>query len=107
MKMLVKKLLREALLGKKQYIGQCDTLRRTCDQNEAFWHEMMKNKQKISFKTFLKNVDFQKLLDDGETAESYIKDALRTDSETAAYVSNWGDKEAMFLQTAGFEFIFV
>lgn len=107
MKKLIKKLLNEGLQTKKQYIGQCDTLRRKCDNNEEFWHSMMKNKKKISFKNFINRVDFNQILDNDETPEQYIKDALMTDNETAAYISNWGDKEAMFLQTAGFEFIFV
>ena len=107
MKTLIKRLLKENLLGKKQYIGQCDLLRHKCSGNEDNWHDMMKNKKQISFSEFINSVDMQKMLDDGETPEQYIKDALRSDSETLAYISNWGDKEAMFIQTAGFEFIFV
>lgn len=104
---LIKKLLREGLGYKKQYLGQCDLLRHQCTNNEEFWQSMMQNKKQIPFKTFIQNVDMQKMLDDDVTPVDYIKDTLREDSETAAYVSNWGDKECMFLQTAGFEFIFV
>ena len=68
---------------------------------------MMKNRKKISFETLLNNVDFQAILDTDETPINYIKDSIKTDPETSAYISNWGDKEAMFFQTAGFEFIFV
>ena len=107
MKKLITSLLREGLSSKKQYIGQCDTLRRKCTGNEEFWHSMMKNKRKISFKQFINSVNFQQMLDDDETPEQYINNAVMSDNETAAYVSNWGDQEAMFLQTAGFEFIFV
>jgi hypothetical protein len=104
---LIKKLLREGLGYKKQYLGQCDLLRHKCTNNEEHWHEMMANKKQIPFKTFIKNVEMQSMLDDDENPIDYIKDALREDSETATYLSNWGDKECMFLQTAGFEFIFV
>ena len=92
---------------KKQYIGQCDLLRHKCVENEGYWHEMMKNKYRISFKEFISSVDMARMLDDDETPSDYIKDALKQDISTAAYISNWGDKECMFLQTAGFEFIFV
>lgn len=107
MKSLIKNLLKEGLAIKKQYIGQCDLLRRKCDSNEEYWHDMMKNKKRIFFSDFINKVDMQQMLDEDETPEQYIKDAVRSDFETAAYVSNWGNKECMFLQTAGFEFIFV
>jgi hypothetical protein len=107
MKKLIKRLLNENLLGKKQYIGQCDLLRRKCDSNEEYWHDMMKNKEKILFSDFINKVDMTQMIDADETPEQFIKDAVRSDFETSAYVSNWGDKECMFLQTAGFEFIFV
>lgn len=91
----------------KQYIGQCDTLRRESTCNEEYWHDMMKNKVKISFDDFIKNVNFDKLLDNGESIKDYIDNAIKTDADTAAYTSNWGDKDCIFLQTAGFEFIFI
>jgi hypothetical protein len=68
---------------------------------------MMKNKKKISFNTFLKNVDMSQILDDDEAPKNFIEDALRQDSESMTYISKWGNKECMFFQTAGFEFIFV
>ena len=67
----------------------------------------MNNKKQISFDEFIKSVDMLKMLDDDENPSDYIKDALRQDSSSAAYISNWGDEECMFFQTAGFEFIFV
>jgi len=106
MKELIKLLLREGL-NKKRYIGQCDMLRRKSDENEQYWHTMMKNRKKIPFNTFISNVDMSEMLDSDENPKTYIQDALKTDPETATYVSSWGNKEAMFLQTAGFEFIFV
>ena len=101
---LIKKLLNESL---KQYLGQCDRLRMINSDNEEYWHQMMANKRKIPFKTFINSVDMSAILEDDETPEQYLKDSLRSDPETATYVSNWGGKPAMFLQTAGFEFIFV
>ena len=106
-KLTIKTLLREALI-KKHFIGQCDVLRKKCSENEDNWEEMMKNKKKISFNTFLSNVDFTPILDDEEESpKQYIQDALRSDPETSTYISNWGNKECFFFQTAGFEFIFV
>lgn len=108
MKSLIKKLLRENIsLDKKQYLGQCDLLRHASPKNETYWHDMMNNKKQISFDDFLKSVDMLKMLDDDENPSDYIKDALRQDSSSSAYISNWGDKECMFFQTAGFEFIFI
>lgn len=105
---LIRRLLRESLGVKKQYLGQCDLLRHVSKENEAKWHEMMKNRKPIPFKTLLNGVEFQSILDDeDEDPTQYIKDSLRADPETSAYVSNWGNKECMFFQTAGFEFIFI
>jgi predicted GNAT family acetyltransferase len=92
---------------KKQYIGQCDTLRRGNEQNEEYWQQMMSNKQKIDFNQFINGVDMDRLLDDGETTQEFIQDLINSDPSTSAYVSNWGNKETYFIQTAGFEFIFV
>ncbi len=91
----------------KQYIGQCDLLRRKCDSNEEYWHNMMKNRKKITLGSFINSVNMQQILDTDENPKDYITYSLRKDPETSAYISNWGDKECMFLQTAGFEFIFV
>lgn len=110
MKEVIKKLLRENINinSKKQYIGQCDLLRRKCTDNEEYWQAMMKNRKKISFEDFLEGVDMRPMLDDeDEDPIQYIKDSIRQDPETAAYSSMWGNEPAMFLQVAGFEFIFV
>ena len=68
---------------------------------------MMACAEKVPTKTFLEHVDFSPLLEDDETAQQYIAEAARQDDSTATYRSWWGDKRAWFLQTAGFEFIFV
>jgi hypothetical protein len=96
----------EVISEKKQFIGQCDKLRHN-ETNEIYWQEMMNNKKKISFKSFTSNVNFQPVLDEDEDINQYIKDSVRADSTTASYISNWGEREAMFFQTAGFEFIFI
>lgn len=107
MKALIKQLLREGLQNKKQYLGQCDLLRFKGTENEAHWQEMMRNRKKISFKTFLNNVEISQMLDDDEDPIEFLENEKQGDPELAAYVSNWGDKECMFLQNAGFEFIFM
>lgn len=91
---------------KKDFFGVCDKVRSLSDENEQYWHTMMDNKKHIKFDTFIKNVNMSKMLDDDETPEQYIKDAIRSDPETRTYVSNWGDEQVLFLQSAGFEFIF-
>lgn len=89
------------------YIGQCDSLRRDCNVNEEHWQKMMKLKTPTSFKIFLASVDMSPLIDDQQTPEEYIADALKADPTTKAYKSVWNNNLAMFLQTHGFEFIFV
>ena len=92
--------------SKKKFFGVCDKVRALSDENEQRWHIMMDNRKPIKFNTFIHNVDMSKMLDDDETPEQYIKDAKRSDPETKTYISNWGNEQVMFLQTAGFEFIF-
>lgn len=68
---------------------------------------MMANKKEIPTKVFINSVDMSPILDEDETAEDFIEYNHLTDDTSAAYVSNWGDKEVMFFQTDGFEYIFV
>ncbi len=91
----------------KQYIGQCNVLRGKCTDNEKYWQDMVKNKRPIPFNVFIKNVDIYAILDEGETPQTYIKELLISDPSTKSYISTWGNDEAMFLETHGFEFIFV
>ena len=92
--------------AKKQYLGQCDKVRNS-DENEIKWHQMMKNKKGISFSDFIKNVDMSSLLDEDETPLDFLEFNKSQDRSSQTYKSNWGSKEAMFFQTAGFEYIFV
>lgn len=93
--------------GRATYLGQCDRVRRASAENEQKWHTMMGVSEKVPVSTFLKQVDFTPLLEDDETAQRYIAHAAKQDASTATYRSWWGGKRCWFLQTAGFEFIFV
>jgi hypothetical protein len=90
-----------------RYIGQCNIVRSKNTSNEAKWQAMMKCARPVSAKTFLENVDISYLLDEGETAEEWISEQTKQDSSTGFYRSRWGAEPAWFIQTAGFEFIFV
>ena len=101
---LFQEIINEAI--KKDYIGQCDILRRNCT-GEDNWQEMMQNKIEIPFNIFFDNVNMSNLLDDDESPEEFHQDNLRSDPDTKTFKSTWGGKDALFYQTAGFEFIFV
>jgi hypothetical protein len=103
----IKRLLREGLTRRLQYLGQCDVVRKQCDVNEQYWHIMMERAKPISDDDFINNVDMTPILEEDETPESYINDSRMADPETSAYKSIWGDKPCMFFQTHGFEFIFI
>ena len=92
---------------KKKYIGKCDELRRQSLEYEGYWQTVVANKKEIPFRKFIKEVDMSPILDEGETPEEFISDCLISDSETMTYVSIWNNQEAFFLETCGFEFIFV
>jgi len=100
----------EALARKpprRKYVGQCDRVRRQSASNEEKWQAMMSCAEPVSATTFLENVDIGDLLEDDETAKQWIADAVRSDSSTGFYRSWWGNDRAWFIQTAGFEFIFL
>lgn len=101
-------LILEAAINKEKhhYLGQCDKLR--CDQRgEDKWQNMMKDKIDIPFNLFKNSVDASPILDDGETLDQWYQNAKASDPTTQTYRSHWGDQDALFVQTAGFEFIFV
>jgi len=83
--------------GKLKFIGTCDRIRKTT-KGEDFWQDMMANREAISEKDFLKNVDLSDMLDDGETWDDY-KSGLSDDIDFYKSGSEY------FFQTAGFEFI--
>jgi|GEM_PF-5062197 hypothetical protein len=91
---------------KYQFLGVCDRVRCASNQNENWWHEMIRNKRKISDNEFIMNVNMSQMLDDDELPQQWVKDKHKEDPEASAYSSNWGNKNAMFFQVAGFEFIY-
>lgn len=90
-----------------RYLGQCDVVRRAGASSEHNWQAMIAGARRVSFRTFLANVDLSPLLDEDETPRAYLASALRSDPATTAYRSWWGPERCWFLQTAGFEFIFL
>ena len=83
------------------YAGQCDRLRKCGHEQE--WQALVQNAVPVSREEFVSNCDLTPLLDDGEAVEEYLD--KYTDAKF--YKSKWGNKEAYFLGTRGFEFIFV
>jgi len=89
-----------------RYLGQCDRLRMCGDEDS--WKGMMSQKQPISKEEFIAMCDMSALLDPDETADSFIDNHIAADpSGTGFYTSVWGDTPCSFMQTHGFEFIFV
>jgi hypothetical protein len=95
---------KEYLEDKYQYLGQCDKLR-MCGNNEA-WQNMMSQKQPISKEEFVATCDISPILEDDEPDQA-IDDFTVGDPNPGFYKSVWGETPACFLQTHGFEFIFV
>lgn len=87
--------------GRLEYLGQCDRLRMGDKRNEQYWQTMMEEKKPISLARLKALVDIAPILDEGETIEDFV----RSDPNAKAYESVWGGKKAVFLQVAGFEFI--
>lgn len=87
-----------------RFIGTCDRVRRS--GNDALWHKMIAQARKITPQQFLSNVDLSDALDDGETAEEWLGDIMRSEPNATTYESTWGDRRCWFIESAGFEFIF-
>jgi hypothetical protein len=83
------------------YLGQCDYLRRKGFEEE--WQEMMSRKRPISRSEFEALCNLDRLLDDGEGLDDFIA----SDPDSKFYRSLWGNRPCCFVQTAGFEFIFI
>jgi len=88
------------LTEKYQYLGQCDSLRRSGCEEE--WQKMMAQKKPISKAKFASMCDSSKFLDDDETLNDFVADH----TDIKFYKSMWGNKPCCFIQTAGFEFVF-
>ena len=69
--------------------------------------QMKSNKKRISFEKFIQNVNIDQILDEDENPIEYLNNLVKEDPDTATYVSNWRKDDAMFLQSGGFEFIFI
>lgn len=91
----------------KHYLGQCDRLRMMSDENEQKWQEMMRDKTRISSTKFIKNTSGEIFLDDDISMKEYINHLYLTDPSTKIYMSYWGHRECSFIQTCGYEYIFV
>lgn len=92
---------------RRKYIGQCDRLRHESVSNEKKWQAMMSCAKRVTAAMFLENVDIADLLDENETEREWIADQVHQDPTTGFYQSWWGSDRAWFIQTAGFEFIFL
>lgn len=88
------------------YLGQCDSLRHGSPANDLCWRQMMAVARPISFERFTSQADLSALLDEGESSRTWLADLRRADESAQAFASRWGDRPAVFLQTAGFEFVF-
>lgn len=88
-------------MKKLDYFNQCDRWRMTYKNGEENWQAMIANKEPISLSSFLKVVNIEQLLWD-ETVEDFVSD----DPEHGFYSSKINNERVVFLQTAGFEFIF-
>jgi len=86
-----------------RYIGQCDRLRLDNPLNESNWQIMVDNHTKVTLEEFMSQCNWEELIDEGETNLNTFMD------NPEAYVAKsiWSDKECYYLQSRGFEFIFV
>lgn len=86
-----------------KYLGQCDKLRQT-EEGESNWQEMMKDPLETTRKAFIESCDITPLLDEDEEEHNYLNDL---DKQGAKYfVSDWNNEMCLFIQVAGFEFVF-
>lgn len=90
------------ITGKFEYFTQCDKWRIRYVEGESLWHKMMRNKRPITVEAIKSKAELQDLLDDDETIEEFIAD----DPDAGFYLSHLGSEYVLFIQTAGFEFIF-
>lgn len=93
---------RRAAAQKLPLLGQCDRIRRSYAEGEAFWQEMMQNAEPIGQEDFAAAVDLSALLEDDETLEAYTAD----DPSSGTFRSSVAGQPVLFVQTHGFEFVF-
>lgn len=85
------------------YLGQCDRLRRGSPRGEEAWQTMVREAKPITLAKFLAVADLEPLLDEDETPSAWLN-AL---DSPQFYASRWEESPAVYVQSAGFEFIFV
>lgn len=94
--------------SKMIFFKMCDKFRADYAQGETLWNEMISNKVRQEETPMLGKLDFENILDEGETAESYIAYQKASDPEGfGIYFSTMGGLDCAFLACAGFEFIFM
>jgi len=89
------------------YFSQCDRLRIFYKEGEALWQEMMDNRFPVVLGKAMGAVDATDLLDEDETLESLFHYHLDSDPEAQFYTSSIRGEEVYFLQSSGFEMIFM
>jgi len=87
---------------KLKYCGQCNQLRQTLE-GERCWQQMIYLREPISMEEFEAACEIETLMDEDETLEDFIIG----DSEAGFYKSLWGNQPCIFIQSSGFEFIFI
>jgi predicted GNAT family acetyltransferase len=86
-----------------RYLGQCDRLRLSSPHAEATWQAMIAGRKPISRAAFLAKADLGPLLDEDETKAQW----LSAQPGARFFASSWDGDKAVYIETAGFEFIFV
>ena len=95
-------------MAKATYLGQCDKLRVT-EKGEYNWQQMVNlaNKKQVSTLMFPTICDITPLLAEEETPTDFIANLVQEDPDTVCYKSFWGHQICYYLQSSGFEFIFI
>lgn len=86
---------------KAKYVIQCDKLRYN-NKGEQLWQNMMKNKKSMYQHNFVNYVDVKSLL-----GKQTLYEFLFDDDSSSFYSSKLGSVKCYFIQTKGFEFIFI
>jgi len=84
------------------YIGTCQAVRERYGEGEALWEAMMDSRELIDWREFGASCETSAILADGETLEAFAFD----NPDANCYRSDWHGGAVMFIQRAGFEFIF-
>lgn len=88
---------------KYTYLEQCDRFRLFYEGGEHAWERMMKFRIPVEREVFMEIVDVSTFLDDSDEVAYYEMQ----DPDTKFFVSILGEHLCVFVQSCGFEFIFV